>query len=146
MLLVISFLVYLGLELTPGDAVSHMIDPETASQLPAKTAHAPPPRHDLVGSLDTLQERPGDFVAPRCQRLRRHVLGKLDAALFQLREKIGQRGVVWGEALRSEPPRHFQGKRLPLDANARWAWAEAVDLHLVEKRLEYLALCSGSAG
>ncbi len=33
MLLVISFLVYLGLELTPGDAVSHMIDPETASQM-----------------------------------------------------------------------------------------------------------------
>ncbi len=33
MLLFISFLVYLGLELTPGDAVSHMIDPETASQM-----------------------------------------------------------------------------------------------------------------
>ncbi|MGI9388920.1 MAG: ABC transporter permease, partial [Boseongicola sp.] len=33
MLLVISFLVYLGLELTPGDAVSHMIDPEIASQI-----------------------------------------------------------------------------------------------------------------
>ncbi|NRB16361.1 MAG: ABC transporter permease [Rhodobacteraceae bacterium] len=33
MLLVISFLVYLGLELTPGDAVSHMIDPEAASQM-----------------------------------------------------------------------------------------------------------------
>jgi peptide/nickel transport system permease protein len=33
MLLAISFLVYLGLELTPGDAVSHMIDPETASQM-----------------------------------------------------------------------------------------------------------------
>ena len=33
MLLVISFLVYLGLELTPGDAVSHMIDPEVASQM-----------------------------------------------------------------------------------------------------------------
>lgn len=33
MLLVISFLVYLGLELTPGDAVSHMIDPETASRM-----------------------------------------------------------------------------------------------------------------
>ncbi|MEP3278232.1 MAG: ABC transporter permease [Stappiaceae bacterium] len=33
MLLVISFLVYLGLELTPGDAVSHMIDPESASRM-----------------------------------------------------------------------------------------------------------------
>ena len=33
MLLAISFLVYLGLELTPGDAVSHMIDPEIASQM-----------------------------------------------------------------------------------------------------------------
>ncbi len=33
MLLVISFLVYLGLELTPGDAVSHMIPPELASQV-----------------------------------------------------------------------------------------------------------------
>lgn len=36
MLFVISFLVYLGLELTPGDAVSHMIDPETASQMTAE--------------------------------------------------------------------------------------------------------------
>ena len=33
MLLVISFLVYLGLELTPGDAVSHMISPELAGQV-----------------------------------------------------------------------------------------------------------------
>ncbi len=33
MMLVISFLVYLGLELTPGDAVSHMIDPEVANQV-----------------------------------------------------------------------------------------------------------------
>lgn len=33
MLVVISFLVYLGLELTPGDAVSHMIDPEVANQI-----------------------------------------------------------------------------------------------------------------
>jgi peptide/nickel transport system permease protein len=31
MLIIISFLVYLGLELTPGDAVSHMIDPEVAN-------------------------------------------------------------------------------------------------------------------
>ena len=33
MLLVISFLVYFGLELTPGDAVSHMINPEAASHM-----------------------------------------------------------------------------------------------------------------
>ena len=33
MLLVISFLVYLGLEMTPGDAVSHMIDPEAAGRM-----------------------------------------------------------------------------------------------------------------
>ena len=33
MLLVISFLVYLGLEMTPGDAVSHMIDPEAAARM-----------------------------------------------------------------------------------------------------------------
>lgn len=33
MLIVISFLVYLGLELTPGDAVSHMIDPEVANSI-----------------------------------------------------------------------------------------------------------------
>jgi len=33
MLLVISFLVYLGLEATPGDAVSYMISPDIASQL-----------------------------------------------------------------------------------------------------------------
>ncbi len=37
MMLVITFLVYLGLELTPGDAVSHMIDPELAATMdPAK--------------------------------------------------------------------------------------------------------------
>ena len=33
MLIIISFLVYLGLELTPGDAVSHMINPEIANQI-----------------------------------------------------------------------------------------------------------------
>ena len=33
MLIVISFLVYLGLELTPGDAVSHMINPEVANSI-----------------------------------------------------------------------------------------------------------------
>ncbi|MDG1738266.1 MAG: ABC transporter permease [Paracoccaceae bacterium] len=33
MLVAISFLVYLGLELTPGDAVSHMINPEVANSI-----------------------------------------------------------------------------------------------------------------
>lgn len=33
MLIIISFLVYLGLELTPGDAVSHMIDPDVANSI-----------------------------------------------------------------------------------------------------------------
>ena len=36
MLLVISFLIYLGLELTPGDAVSYMINPELANQITAE--------------------------------------------------------------------------------------------------------------
>ncbi len=36
MLLGISFLVYLGLEFTPGDAVSHMIPPELANQVSAE--------------------------------------------------------------------------------------------------------------
>lgn len=33
MLIVISFLVYLGLELTPGDAISYMIDPDLANRI-----------------------------------------------------------------------------------------------------------------
>ena len=33
MLFFISFLVYLGLELTPGDAVSHMINPDLANSI-----------------------------------------------------------------------------------------------------------------
>ena len=36
MLFAISFLVYLGLELTPGDAVSHMISPEVADRISAE--------------------------------------------------------------------------------------------------------------
>jgi peptide/nickel transport system permease protein len=36
MLVVISFLVYLGLEFTPGDAVSHMIPPELANTVSAE--------------------------------------------------------------------------------------------------------------
>ena len=33
MLLVVSFLIYLGLELTPGDAVSYMIPPDLGGQI-----------------------------------------------------------------------------------------------------------------
>ena len=40
MLLVISFLVYSGLELSPGDAVSHMISPELASTITAEQLDA----------------------------------------------------------------------------------------------------------
>jgi len=40
MALVISFLVYGGLELTPGDAVSHMIPPEMAGTLSPERLHA----------------------------------------------------------------------------------------------------------
>ncbi len=40
MLLVISFLVYLGLELTPGDAVSYMIPPDVAGNLSAEDLNA----------------------------------------------------------------------------------------------------------
>ena len=40
MLLVISFLVYLGLELTPGDAVSYMIPPDVAGNLSAEDLDA----------------------------------------------------------------------------------------------------------
>ncbi len=34
MLLVITFLIYLGIELMPGDAVSFMIGPESAANIP----------------------------------------------------------------------------------------------------------------
>jgi len=40
MLLVISFLVYVGLELTPGDAVSALINPELASRITAEQLQA----------------------------------------------------------------------------------------------------------
>ena len=33
MVIVISFLIYLGLELTPGDAVSHMVPPDARSMM-----------------------------------------------------------------------------------------------------------------
>ncbi len=40
MLVAISFLIYLGLELTPGDAVSHMIPPDVANTLSAEDLEA----------------------------------------------------------------------------------------------------------
>ncbi|MGR3341852.1 MAG: ABC transporter permease [Paracoccaceae bacterium] len=59
MLLVISFLVYLGLELTPGDAVSHMIDPEIASQIsPERLAEM----REALGLNKTFLERYGIWL------------------------------------------------------------------------------------
>ena len=40
MIFVISFLVYFGLDLTPGDAVSHMISPELAATITADKLEA----------------------------------------------------------------------------------------------------------
>ena len=40
MIFVISFLVYFGLDLTPGDAVSHMISPELAATITAEKLEA----------------------------------------------------------------------------------------------------------
>ena len=59
MLLVISFLVYLGLELTPGDAVSHMIDPETASQMSDEEFEA---LREALGLNKSFIERYGIWV------------------------------------------------------------------------------------
>ena len=59
MLLVISFLVYLGLELTPGDAVSHMIDPETASQMSEEEFAA---LREALGLNKSFIERYGTWV------------------------------------------------------------------------------------
>lgn len=59
MLLAISFLVYLGLELTPGDAVSHMINPEIASQIsPEKLAEM----REALGLNKTFLERYGIWL------------------------------------------------------------------------------------
>lgn len=59
MLLAISFLVYLGLELTPGDAVSHMIDPETASQMSPEWFEA---MREALGLNKSFIERYGFWV------------------------------------------------------------------------------------
>lgn len=59
MLLVISFLVYLGLELTPGDAVSHMINPEVANQIsPEQLAEM----REALGLNKTFVERYGIWL------------------------------------------------------------------------------------
>lgn len=54
MLLVISFLVYLGLELTPGDAVSHMIDPDISGQISPEKLEA---MREAFGLNKTFLER-----------------------------------------------------------------------------------------
>lgn len=59
MLVVISFLVYLGLELTPGDAVSQMIDPETASQMTPEQFEA---LREALGLNKSFVERYGVWV------------------------------------------------------------------------------------
>jgi peptide/nickel transport system permease protein len=59
MLLVISFLVYLGLELTPGDAVSHMIDPEAAARMTEEQFAA---MREALGLNKTFLERYGIWL------------------------------------------------------------------------------------
>ena len=54
MLLVISFLIYLGLELTPGDAVSYMIPPDVANTLSAEDLHE---LREALGLNKTFLER-----------------------------------------------------------------------------------------
>ena len=59
MLLVISFLVYLGLELTPGDAVSHMINPEISNNIsPEKFAEL----REALGLNKSFLERYGIWL------------------------------------------------------------------------------------
>jgi|TARA_B110000305_G_scaffold231067_1_gene284051 peptide/nickel transport system permease protein len=59
MLLVISFLVYLGLELTPGDAVSHMINPEISNNIsPEKFAEM----REALGLNKSFLERYGIWL------------------------------------------------------------------------------------
>ncbi len=59
MALVISFLVYGGLELTPGDAVSHMIPPEMAGTLPPERLDA---LRDSLGLNDPFVVRYGIWL------------------------------------------------------------------------------------
>lgn len=59
MLLVISFLVYFGLELTPGDAVSHMINPEQASRITPEQLQA---MREALGLNKSFLERYGIWL------------------------------------------------------------------------------------
>lgn len=59
MLLAISFLVYLGLEVTPGDAVSYMIPPDVASTLSGEDLHA---LREQLGLNKTFFERYGIWL------------------------------------------------------------------------------------
>jgi len=60
MLLIISFLVYLGLELTPGDAISHMIDPEMANQVTPEQYDA---LREALGLNKSFMERYGIWLS-----------------------------------------------------------------------------------
>lgn len=60
MLLIISFLVYLGLELTPGDAISHMIDPELANQVTPEQYEA---LREALGLNKSFMERYGIWLS-----------------------------------------------------------------------------------
>ena len=59
MLLVISFLVYLGLELTPGDAVSAMISPDVANSITAEELDA---MREALGLNASFLERYGIWI------------------------------------------------------------------------------------
>ena len=64
MLLVISFLVYLGLELTPGDAVSHMINPDIVGRIsPEKLEEL----REALGLNKTFIERYGIWLVNALQ-------------------------------------------------------------------------------
>jgi peptide/nickel transport system permease protein len=58
-LLVISFLIYLGLELTPGDPVSYMIGPEALATLSAEQIHA---MREALGLNDPFLIRYGKWL------------------------------------------------------------------------------------
>ncbi len=60
MLLVISFLVYLGLELTPGDAVSHMISPDLANTISEEQMNE---LREALGLNKTFMQRYGIWLS-----------------------------------------------------------------------------------
>lgn len=60
MLLVISFLVYLGLELTPGDAVSHMISPDLANSISEEQMNE---LREALGLNKTFMQRYGIWLS-----------------------------------------------------------------------------------